>query len=288
MKMQQCPQMANSTNHITILGASGFIGSHLARKLGELGSDFFAPARRDELSDQSLGDIIYCIGLTSDFRSRPLDTVNAHVCELLRVLKDCDFDSLLYLSSTRLYNSGEKVAMEEDTIEVAPLNPSDLYNISKLMGESLALCSGRKVRVARISNVYGDDFASENFLSSIIRDAVTKGTIVLRTSPDSEKDYISIDDVTEGLIKIARGGQHKIYNLACGVNVSNRALVEGIRRITGCEAEFLPAAPRVRFPTSSVERMREEFDFSPHNVLEDLEELVNLFRNRSGSRDDQN
>lgn len=280
--------MAQPTNHITILGASGFIGSQLAERLRETGAEFFAPARGAEISGQHLGDVIYCVGLTSDFRTRPLDTVNAHVCELLQVLRDCDFDSLLYLSSTRLYNSHHGLAKEEDPISVAPLSPSDLYNISKLMGESLALSSGRKVRVARISNVYGGDFTSENFLSSIVGDAVTKGKIVLRTSPDSEKDYIGIDDVTEGLIKIASGGQHEIYNLASGVNVSNRALVEGLSRITGCEVEFLPDAARVSFPTNSIERLRAEFGFSPHSVLEDLEGLVNLYKSRLGNRDDQN
>jgi nucleoside-diphosphate-sugar epimerase len=146
------------------------------------------------------------------------------------------------------------------------------------MGESLALCSGRKVRVARISNVYGGDFASENFLSSIITDAVTKGKITLRTSPDSEKDYISVGDVADGLLKIALGGGDGIYNLARGANVSNRALVERLSRMTNCAVEFLPDAPRVSFPPISVERMRGEFGFNPSGVLEDLEGLVNLYR----------
>lgn len=284
MKLQASLEMAQHTNDITILGASGFIGSQLAKTLRDLGETFFAPARGADISGQRLGNVIYCIGLTSDFRSRPLDTVNAHVCELLQVIRDCDLDSLLYLSSTRLYNSGLEVAHEEDAIQVAPLNPSDLYNISKLMGESLSLCSGKKVRIARLSNVYGGDFASENFLPSIIRDAVTKGKIVLRTSPDSEKDYVSIDDVTAALVKIARGGRHEIYNLASGANISNRALVEAISRITNCEVEFLPGASQVRFPTSNIDRMREEFGFTPRGVLEDLEGLVSLYRNRLGEQ----
>jgi nucleoside-diphosphate-sugar epimerase len=266
--------MAKSANCITILGASGFIGSQLATKLRDSGADFFAPERGAEISGKPLGQIIYCIGLTSDFRSRPFDTVNAHVCELLRVLRDYDFESLLYLSSTRLYNPRLPLANEDDAIQVNPSDPSDLYNISKLMGESLALSSGKTVRIARVSNVYGGDFSSDNFLSSIIRDAVTNGRVVLRTSPDSEKDYVSIDDVTEVLIKIARGGRQQIYNLASGVNVSNRALVEAISRMTKCEVEFLPNAPSVRFPPSSIDRVREEFRFNPRSVLHDLEELL--------------
>jgi nucleoside-diphosphate-sugar epimerase len=280
--------MAKSANCITILGASGFIGSQLVKRLRDSAADFFAPERSAQIAGRPLGHVIYCIGLTSDFRSRPLDTVDAHVCELLRVLKDYDFESLLYLSSTRLYNAQLTLARETDAVQVNPSDPSDLYNISKLMGESLALSSGKKVRIARVSNVYGGDFGSDNFLSSIIRDALTKGRIALRTSPDSEKDYVSIDDVTEVLLRIARGGKHEIYNLASGVNVSNRALLEAIRRITNCEVEFLADAPQMRFPPSSIDRVRQEFGFSPRSVLEDLEGLVSLYRSWAGEQDDQN
>ena len=276
--------MAKSANSITILGASGFIGSQLVKKLRDSGTEFLAPERGAEISGKPLGHVIYCIGLTADFRSRPFDTVNAHVCELLRVLSDYDFESLVYLSSTRLYNPQLAVANEGDAIQVNPSDPSELYNISKLMGESLALSSGKKVRIARVANVYGGDFASDNFLSSIIRDAVTKGRVVLRTSSDSEKDYVSIDDVTGLLIKIARSGRQAIYNLASGVNVSNHALVEAISRMTKCEVEFLPNAPLIRFPSSSIDRVREEFGFSPRKVLDDLEELVNLYGTWAGEQ----
>jgi dTDP-D-glucose 4,6-dehydratase len=175
------------------------------------------------------------------------------------------------------------VANEEALIEASPLDPSDLYNISKLMGESVALCSGRKARVARISNVFGGDLGSGNFLSSIIGDAVTKGKIVLHSSPDSEKDYIGINDVVEGLIQIVRGGRHAVYNVASGSNVSNRALVDQIGRLTNCEVEWLPGAPRLAFPSICIERMQVEFGFAPLDVLGELDGLVSLYKDSIGN-----
>jgi nucleoside-diphosphate-sugar epimerase len=263
---------------ITVLGASGFIGSHLVQRLAQLQRDFIAPAREEDLTVRNLGDVIYCIGLTADFRAKPLETVDAHVCKLLEVLQNCSFDSLLYLSSARVYRNNSEPAHEEDSLQFAPLDLSDLYNLSKAMGESLALASGKKVRIVRLSNVYGHDLNSENFLSAIIKEALLNRKVVLQTAADSEKDYVSIDDVVEALINIASSGKHRIYNLASGTNVSNRQLMERIGELTGCETEFAPQAPRIGFPLINIERLRAEFDFQPADLLADMGPLVESYK----------
>ena len=83
---------------------------------------------------------IFAIGLTADFRSRPLDTMDAHVSALAEVLRCGRFDSLTYLSSTRVY-AGLPRGCGNATLVVNPSDASDLYNLSKLAGE--ALCLGR-------------------------------------------------------------------------------------------------------------------------------------------------
>jgi nucleoside-diphosphate-sugar epimerase len=262
---------------ITVLGASGFIGSNLVKRLEELGIPYNAPGRDKTTSSGIGGHVIYCIGLTSDFRSRPFDTVHAHVCKLLDVLQGWEFDSLLYLSSTRLYRTDMPEAREEDSFQINSLNPSELYNISKAMGESIALASGKKTRVVRLSNVYGDDFTSENFLPSVIKDAVLKKKVVLQTSAESTKDYINICDVVDGLINIATKGKYKIYNLASGVNVPNQQLMDRISQLTGCGVEFEREAPTITFPPINIDRMRTEFNFRPSNVLADITALVESY-----------
>ena len=49
------------------------------------------------------GHVIDCIGLTGDFRTRLLDTAEAHVSLVARCLAELCFDSFLLLSSTRVY-----------------------------------------------------------------------------------------------------------------------------------------------------------------------------------------
>lgn len=258
----------------TVFGASGFIGSHLLEHLEGAGHECYAPARGDvSVFERKLGHVMYCIGLTADFRQRPFDTVRAHACFLAEVLERADFESLLYLSSTRVYAGAE--SGEEDARLVA----GDLYNLSKLTGESLCFASGRgNVRVARLSNVFGGDFFSENFLPSVIRAAITEHHIVLHTPLDMAKDYVSVDDVAGILPRIAVGGKHRIYNVASGRNTSNRELVAKLSEITGCSVNGVSGKATEIFPSIVIRRLEQEFGYSPLNALDCLEWLVEKYR----------
>ncbi|HUW50439.1 MAG TPA: NAD(P)-dependent oxidoreductase [Sulfuricella sp.] len=265
----------------TVLGASGFIGSNLVAHLRREGHECLVPSRGDPaVFGEDLGHVFYCIGLTADFRQRPFDTVRAHVCLLADILEKSRFESLLYLSSTRIYGNAESTR-EDSKLLADPQNPSDLYNLTKMTGESLCFASGRtNVRVARLSNVYGGDFASENFLSAIIRDALKKKRILLHTSVDSAKDYVAIGDVIGILPKIAQGGQHRLYNVASGTNVSNRELLLEIQKLTGCEVAISDRAQTISFPPISIDCLQEEFRYHPSPILRDLHELVLKYKHR--------
>ncbi len=263
---------------ITILGATGFFGSHLVKRLAQEGTEYYAPSRDAVLTDRPLGTVIYTIGLTADFRTRPFDTVEAHVCKLLGLLRDGDFDKLVYVSSTRVYNRQMPIALEDEPLLVNPLVPTDNFNISKLMGESIALRSGRKVSCVRVSNVYGPDFNSDNFLTSVLRDAVTQGKVTLQTKLASAKDYVSIDDVVDGLLTIARKGEQPIYNLGGGRQTTHQELGDEIAHLTGATFDVVENAYDMSFPPISIARMQQEFSYSPAYVLDDLEKLVQMFR----------
>jgi len=266
---------------ITILGASGFIGSSLINRLQEIGATIYAPGRNESLTRKSLGNVIYAIGLTADFRIKPYDTIDAHVCKLVQVLRECEFESITYLSSTRIYGRNKGYVSEEDDLIVAPLNTGDLYNVSKLAGESILFSSRLNVHVVRLSNVYGYDYKSVNFLQSIVRDAIQKKHIVLNSALSSAKDYISIHNVVDMLIEISTKGQFPLYNLASGYNVSHEELINSICKVTGATFEVTDEAPVQQFPLINIKRVQQEFDFKPRNVLNDIPEIIAMF-NKGG------
>ena len=259
----------------TVLGASGFVGGALVADLNAKGEFVFAPDRNDHaLFEKELGHVIYAIGLTADFRSRPYETMRAHVAVLADVLEKCAFQSFTYLSSTRVY--GRCASGSTDNIlKVDPSDPSDLYNLSKLAGESLSLNCGRpNTRVVRISNVVGHTKAqSDNFLDSAIRDAI-KGEVLIRSAPESEKDYIALSDVVKAIPLIASAGRASIYNLASGSNTSNREITDLIEKILGCKIGYLPNAPILSFPPISISNLKDEFAFQPKRMLSCLPDYI--------------
>jgi nucleoside-diphosphate-sugar epimerase len=262
----------------TIFGADGFIGRSLVTHLRRIGRGVQAVGRDSPLPSGSLGHVIYAIGLTADFRNRPFETIDAHVSLLARYLSALNFKSFTYLSSTRVYD-GVPSTSETAFLAVNPANPSHLYNLSKLTGEALCLVLDRpEVRVARLSNVYGVDHGSSNFLNDIIRSALEGGRVEMRTALASNKDYISIDLVCDLVARIALDEKERIYNVASGRNTRHHDIMEIVRAETGCIVDVAKDAPVTEFPPIDVQRLRRDFPHTPSYLTADLPHLIAGFR----------
>lgn len=240
----------------TVFGANGFVGRALVSHLRSKGYDVREIVRGDATwRDADLGHAFYCIGLTADFRSRPFETIEAHCGVLKEVLSGARFSSFVYLSSTRVYARASSTD-EAAAIPVVSADPDDLYNISKLMGESACLGSGLlNAQVARLSNVFGEDLESQNFLTSVLSDATGKKAVHLRTSLASEKDYVWIGDVVRALEAIAREGGEAITNVAYGRNTTHGEILDAVAAATGAAVSVAPEAPTVLFPEIATQRL---------------------------------
>jgi nucleoside-diphosphate-sugar epimerase len=254
----------------TVLGAGGYIGSRLVETLSSAGHECRAVTKSDQWDEGAdFGNVVFAVGLTADFRRRLADTVEAHVCEAVRFLRTARYDSFLYLSSTRVYN-GIADAREDARLVVDPTEPEDVYNLSKLMGEAFCLAHPNSaVRVVRLSNVYGGSGSSPSFLDDLLT-AAGGGVIHLRTDPASEKDYVHLDDICDLLPRISLEGRCRLYNVAAGRNVTHERIVGILARQTGCRVEVEPGAPVVKAPRISIERVREEFAFTPRRLEDEL------------------
>lgn len=270
----------------TVLGSGGFIGSQMAEALkGKDGAAVYAPLRQDKsniLDDvlgRDLGHVFYCIGLTANFRSRPFDTVEAHVCLLKNILEYAQFESLTYLSSTRVYE-GAATTHESTILQVSPDNPGHLYNLSKLTGESLCFMSARKTRVVRISNVFGLEMCGENFITQVMKEAAKTGHIEFRTSPESAKDYVSITDVVRWLPKIALNGTRNTYNIGSGQNVSNSDIALLLEK-KGVSVSYIADAPKWSFPVIDTDRLFQEFGKNQSSLLSEFDHIYSGFINKN-------
>lgn len=260
------------TQSVTILGAGGYIGGALAAHLRHVGWPVQTPARVDYgwLSGRTdLGHVVYAIGLTADFRSRPFDTVVAHVELLRQTLQTARYQSLTVLSSTRVYGSQSNTG-EDAAVAVQVQQPGDLYNLSKLMGESLCLHAAAAgasaqapVRVLRLSNVVGLRPDRDLFIDQLIDEGLRTGRVLLHSALDSSKDYVHISDVL-GAITTLLGTDHAgLFNIAGGAAVTHAEVTQALRAHFGWPIEVVPNAPRQALPAIDIGRATQAFGFAP-------------------------
>ena len=261
----------------TVLGGQGFIGRNLVHYLESLGCSVYVPERGDQhLLKRPLGHVYYCAGLTADYLKRPSDTIEAHISLLARVLDSADYETLIYLSSTRLYDDQARGtnADENSYFNVSPQVPRHLYDLSKLTGEALCHTMGRgRARVARLSCVYNDYTDVDGFLPLLLKKVAVANRgdkIDVPSAPNFSRDYVHLSDVMRALVEINIKGTQTIYNVASGENLLNLELQ---KLIEDNSERYLTFDSDQRVPSNiaiNVNKMRNEFGWSPKSVSEQI------------------
>jgi nucleoside-diphosphate-sugar epimerase len=241
----------------TVLGGTGFIGSRIVSLLGSQGIAVQAPGRvPDDLFCRPLGRVFYCIGLTADFLAKPFETIDAHVGLLRRLLEEGDFDRLVYLSSTRLYDS-LPVPLADESMDLR-LNPGQqrhLYDLSKALGENLCLnASGGKASVARLSCVYDASVGAPGFMSQVLHRLREGKRFRLDSSTGVVRDYVSLDDTVHSLKAILDADVSGTFNVASGENLSNAEIVDWLNA-RGFDITLARESGRERMPVCDVSRL---------------------------------
>ena len=250
--------------HYTIFGSTGRIGSYLKKKLISDGNSVFSPSRKDYyLAHKNLGHVIYCCGVTSDFKYRSFDTIESHVCLLSFLLKHKNFESFNYLSSTRL-NFPKRSYINKIGPNFYGGYEMDIYNASKLAGEALCIQSQiPNVKITRICHVVNpNDKQKENFLSDICGQA-KRGEIVLNSSLKTKKNYIHIDDLSFLLQLIGPFGKKKFYNVASDNLISNNEIIKKLMKITKCSVITSNNAQTILESKINISILKKEFHYQP-------------------------
>jgi nucleoside-diphosphate-sugar epimerase len=268
----------------TVLGARGYVGSYLVPALEARGAEVLALGRGDDLSGRDLGHVVYAVAVTNDSRERVDEAVRANVCLLLDVLR-ARYASFLYLSTAQVYFGADR-SSEDSPVRVDPRDPYDVYRASKVMGELICLASPRpEVRVARLSAVYGERLSPRSFLAGVVQQAVERGHVELRTSLDSDRDFVHVTDVARVLPEIALRGRARLYNVASGRSTGNAEIAEALRRETGCSVSVAAGAVHSSYPTVDVSRIRDELGFEPSaGVVSRMPAIVEAYRKGDGGR----
>ncbi len=243
----------------TVLGATGFIGNHLAAALRARGDSCETPARGDDgIFTRDLGHVFYCIGYTADFAKDPAATVEAHAALLGRLLSRASFEKLVYLSSVRLYDGlpGAMNAEDRDLV-LNPAKPRHLYDLSKALGENLCLnASDGRACVARLAAVYDSAPDATGFLPEMLHRLAGERQFTMDSDSGTVRDYVTLSDTIAALLAMMNHAGCEIANVASGQNTSNRDIADALNT-AGCKITIKRETPRQELPVNDITKIRE-------------------------------
>jgi nucleoside-diphosphate-sugar epimerase len=251
----------------SIFGSTGLIGGALVRELVNQGHEVHMPQIRDGMiTKENLGNVVYCIGITTDFVSQVDSLIDSHVGLASVILSQSRYESFLYLSSTRIYE-GMSETLENGDIAVSVQGLSSFYNLTKLLGESLVLNrSNKRGRIARLSYVIDDmQLIGKDPISNVMS-RNSGETVFLPYHQDSQKDYVFLSEVVNTLIQIALYGRRQIYNVASGVNISFDQIRCLSKEYLGIGVELDDTENVRRNPQVNIDAIKQEFDFSSKEI----------------------
>jgi len=295
-----------------VTGGCGFIGSHLARRLLELGFEVvvfdsfskpgcvvvdgasvvkgdlrFAPAVEGALDGV---DVVYHLAALTDVREsvrKPRLYHRVNVDGTLNLLEGCrraGVKRVIYVSSCAVYGEPVKLPISEDH----PTNPLSPYAASKLAAEaycrSYAFCYGFDVTVFRLFNVYGprqnDGYAG--VISEFVRRVCEGKPPVIYGSGEQSRDFIHVSDVVECLAKAIDLSGFEVFNLGSGRAVRINELAELVLRLSG-RTELKPVRVKGRrgeifASVADVSKVERVLGFKANKPLEEgVKELLEAY-----------
>lgn len=219
-----------------VLGAGGFIGGSITRKLGASGNNVVGLARKElDLLSEGAGqrlvsllrpdDALVIVSAKAPCKNPAmmLDNIRmmAAVCE---ALAQRPVAHLVYISSDAVYADGPL-----PLTEVSPAAPTSLHGAMHLAREQMLLASASTTPLAilRPTLVYGAGDPHNGYGPNRFRRQANCGeAIVLFGEGEERRDHVDVDDIAEIVRLVLEHRSAGILNIATGSVASFRALAD--------------------------------------------------------------
>lgn len=256
---------------ILVTGGSGFIGSHLVKKLIKLGAKLYVLTRHRYLVNNiRLKNVWKKINiLNADLRN--IDSLNilrgiepeiifhlaayhhvgnsfTHFSEAIET--NClgtinliesveNYERFIYTSTSEVYGFQATVPFREN-MTPQPISP---YAVGKYAGELYCMMKchmGYPVTVLRPFNIYGPFQSKGAIIPEVILDCL-QGRAIKATQGKQTREFNYIDDIIRGFIIAAKTKKAigEIINLGCGKEISIRNLILKIIELTNSESKVI-------------------------------------------------
>ena len=297
---------------VLVTGASGFIASHLTRRLVREGHADVAITTRygNLIKNTRLADIWPSLHvIEADLRNRGalaqikawqphivyhlaaynhvgMSFVQVEECfdvnakgtaNLLDICEESGIDKFVYVSTSEVYGPQEEIPFQE---WMRP-NPSSPYAVTKYAGElycALKQKMGMPISIVRPFNCYGPSQSAKAVIPSLIFRMLSDQAIPT-TLGEQTREFNYVDDVVSGIIRAGEAKYTGPINLCSGTDVSIRALTETLRAktVTSSEIEYgaMPYRPNEIWVMRGSNKLAKELlGWAPKISLDDGLELT--------------
>ncbi len=303
---------------VLVIGASGFIGSHLVQMLAEKGTkhliatglhdnklirdnfpkvtfirwDIRKPFSANKTIDHikkidwifhlgAITDINYC----EKYPDIAYEVNTSSIKNIFELGEKYSFNNFVYLSTLGVYGNPEYLPIDENH----PKRPQNIYTKSKLECEELVLDYKRKnngyINIVRSFNAYGPRQNSSMVIPKIITQALKSNNIIL-ANINTSRDFIYVTDLVEGLISVAYHNKSDIYNLGSGSEIYINELINSISIFLNKELNVICKTTEKQFVCRSqanISKSISELHWKPRvSLKKGLLKTINYYRKELG------
>lgn len=243
---------------VCIIGAGGFVGTHLHRELDARGVEVIAISSRDGWFDRESGvlkdlpagtfiEAVVYLSQSPHYRDLPLKAAHVWAVNVLSAIKAVAWarqsgaSRFIYASSGSVYVPSWTAHGEDE-----PLRRDDGYALSKIHGEEAVAAFAGSVGVVRprFFGVYGP--LQRTMLIPRLVDTIARGQAIrLHPNPADPADLDGlrlsltyVDDVVDVLVAAVGGNVPPVFNVAGSEVVSIRRLGDVIGARIGIEPRY--------------------------------------------------
>lgn len=298
--------------NILVTGASGFVGSHLAKHLADKGdnvigiirdqipSSWLADALNDvikvrgdirdlKLVKRTVGhydiDQVYHLAASAQVKhawKNPWETYENNVMGTISVLDTVrqinkDIDAIV-LNTDKVY--GERLNATENDCYVE----SEPYATSKccqglIVKSYIKTYDMDNLRMAHSVNIFGFDPWNSRLISNVVKNCIKGIKPIIWTNDKSIREYVYIDDVVQGLERIMNNERNdNIFHIHTGYVFNQEDVILNIlENFYGLEAEYEPGKLVYQIQKETLESVN--WDWRPSiSFDEGIKKTISMFR----------